>query len=459
VTQRRYWSIGDAPPLDDNPGERIREELDRVSELVVRSDVPVGVALSGGIDSSVVASIAAKKYRGTLHAVTLGYAGYPRQDERAGAREVAQHLKIPIHEIDLHVEDVADALPAITWHCDDPLGDIAKPAYYFTMQRARNEGLRVMLTGHGGDELFWGYPWVRQAVHATERKQRSRSKAGARWRDYFNVSLPPYSYTGGLRWIESFAGLRNAFRQRATDLDSPMDRMVFYDLTPGFQAAMTSVRSIYTDAFLSTVADGCEFDLFTTPQPWPPVDIAVTQLICESFLIENGIAQSDRLSMASSVELRLPFLDHRLVEIVIGLRKCHRDVDAKPKQWLHDAVSDLVPESVRRRPKRGFSPPWREWGRVIAGRYGSQLADGYLVENGILDPKAARALASRLEVSSWGVPSSLADCALSLEMWCRAMSSAAKSVAPSSAVLNLRTALERGLQEGVLAGAVAVTPV
>jgi asparagine synthase (glutamine-hydrolysing) len=153
-------------------------------------------------------------------------------------------------------------------------------------------------------------------------------------------------------------------------------------------------------------------------------------LICESYLFENGIAQSDRLSMASSVELRLPLVDYRLVEVVTGLRKRRRDVDADPKKWLRDAVADLVPEFVLKRPKRGFSPPWRQWARATAQCYNDELADGYLVGHGIVRPAAGRALADRLTVSPWGMPWSMADYSLSLELWCRAMSSAAARAFP-----------------------------
>jgi asparagine synthase (glutamine-hydrolysing) len=228
--------------------------------------------------------------------------------------------------------------------------------------------------------------------------------------------------------------------------------MVFYDLTPGFKEASNGVGALYTDTFLSSIRDGCEFDLFTVPAPWPAVDVEITQLICQSYLLENGIAQSDRLSMGSSIELRMPLVDYRLAEIVVGLRKRHRDVDGDPKAWLRRAMEGIVPDLVLKRPKRPFSPPWREWARAIADRLGAQLADGYLVERGILTPAAGRALADQLSVSRWGVPSSLADCALMLELWCRGMSGAAShgiaELGPDAALTELVTtsAVARGFR-------------
>ena len=439
--QRRYWKLDDAPPLEGDPATMIRAELESISDIVVRSDVPVGVALSGGLDSSIVATLAAKKRPGALQAVTLGYAGYPRQDERKDARELARHLEIPLHEVELHVEDVVDALAEIHWHRDDPIGDIAGPAYYFTMQRARDEGLRVMLSGHGGDELFWGYGWVRGAVHATQRKRRARRRQRSGLREYLTVTRPPISYTGSVRWLRNWAGLRAGLQQRAMDLTSPADRPVFYDLTPEFQAAMDVGRSIYTPAFASQIREGSEFDVFTArEQNSSSVDVTITRLICESYLAENGLAQIDRLSMASSVEVRQPFVDHRLIEVVTGLRKRSSDVDLPPKQWLRDAVKDIVPEFVRHRPKRGFTPPWRQWAHATADRYSEQLASGYLVEHGVLTADAGRSLANRLHVSRLGVPWSIAEYSLSLELWCRAMASSAGRASSRASLAQLDVA-------------------
>jgi len=430
-SQKRYWRLDDAPPLEGDPAALIRAELETIGDIIVRSEVPVGVALSGGLDSSVVATLAAKKYPGSLQAVSLGYAGHPRQDERKSARELADHLKIPIHEVELEVEEVVEALPDLQWHSDDPLGDIASPGYYFTMRRARDEGLRVMLTGHGGDELFWGYDWVRKAVHATQRKWRARLGPRSNWREYVELSPPPLSYTGGMRWLHDWGGLRSGMRQRAADLASPAERPVFYDLTPEFQSATAVGRSIYTPAFSNQIRAGSEFDVFAAgAEGKASIDVAITRLICESYLAENGLAQIDRLSMASSVETRQPLVDYRLVEVIAGLRKRHSDVDLPPKAWLREAVKDLVPEFVMRRDKQSFTPPWRQWAQATANRYSDRLANGYLVEHGVLTPETGRSLAKRLRVGPWGVPSSVAQYALSLELWCRAMESAAKR-APS----------------------------
>src|SRR5205085_236944 len=100
ITEKSYWCMEDAPPLTGNPAEIIREELENVSALITRSEVAVGVALSGGLDSSVIATLAAKKYPGLLHAFSVGYEGCPHVDERSDARALADHLGIPFHDVE-----------------------------------------------------------------------------------------------------------------------------------------------------------------------------------------------------------------------------------------------------------------------------------------------------------------------------------------------------------------------
>lgn len=234
------------------------------------------------------------------------------------------------------------------------------------------------------------------------------------------------------------------------DLTSPADRPVFYELTPEFEAATQVGRLLFTPGFAGRIREGCEYEVFgARDADASSLDVTITRLICETYLAENGLAQLDRLSMASSVETRQPLVDHRLVEVVTGLRKHHSDRDLPPKQWLHDAVKDVVPEFVRRRGKRSFTPPWRQWASATAERYGDSLANGYLVESGVLSGESGRLLANRLHVSRWGVPSSLADYALSLELWCRAMDKASRSAPASPRFEDFQVTRMRGAAKAV----------
>jgi asparagine synthase (glutamine-hydrolysing) len=427
VEQRCYWRMEDAPPIDDpNPAALIRQELDRVSELVIRSDVPVGVALSGGMDSSAIATLAAKHYPGTMQAFSVGYPGRPMQDERRDAKALADHLGMPFHDIELSTSQMVSDYPAMVAWRDDPIADIGGPNYYTVMKLARSHNVPVMMMGQGGDELFWGYRWVKESVSANERKQRLRgSGAGSQFpgsrrqiTEYLKLTRPPYSYSGAVRWLGALGGLGDGWRQWHLDRTTPAQRMVFYDRETGYRSAARRLLELYTPTMQQRVLDCNPASIFTFELPWPQIDVAITKLITETYLLENGIVQGDRLSMASSVELRLPLVDYRLAEIVVGLRKRHSDSHLEPKKWLKD---DIVPPFVMSRRKRGFTPPWRDWMRALSAAYGKELLDGYLVQHDVLSRSGAEQLRDQLSPHALGVSSSLSLAALALETWCRQM--------------------------------------
>ena len=149
------------------------------------------------------------------------------------------------------------------------------------------------------------------------------------------------------------------------------------------------------------------------------IEVALTERVCATYLRENGVAQGDRLAMASSVELRLPLLDHKLVETVVGLRRSRPDGAREPKARLKAAVRDWVPSEVMQRPKRGFEPPVRGWHDALFARYGDDLRGGLLQTLGVLSPAGA----DRLAVGSFPADavSPLSFKALVLEHWCRSM--------------------------------------
>lgn len=420
IKETCYWRMEDAPPISGDPAELIRAELETISELVIRSDVPVGVALSGGLDSSAIAALAHQKYPGTMHAFSVGYSGVPATDERAEAKALADYYRMPYHEADLDITDMVAFFPELVYCRDDPIADISGYGYYALSKLAREHNVPVLLQGQGGDELFWGYPWVRQAVRESLQKSDPGPKDRMALIDYLAPEFPvDWSRKGLWNWGRSLAGLRTGWLRYVRQKLSSPERMIFYDLTPDFQAACNGMNDIYTRTFVESLNGGTAFDLFTLVRPWPKVDILMTRLICQTYLLENGITQGDRLSMASSIELRLPLVDHRLVETVIGLRKFQTDYHLEPKAWFKAALKGILPDWVMTRPKRGFTPPVRAWHRALFAQYGSMLGEGYLVQAGILRHKSARALASG--PFPLGAVAPLSFKALVLEMWCRQM--------------------------------------
>lgn len=419
IEEKTYWKMEDAPPLEGEPEKLIRQKLEEVSELIVRSDVPVGVALSGGLDSSVVAAFAARR-QPDLCAFSVGYAGRPESDERAEAETFARYLNVPFFDVELDTQTIVNFFPELNYWRDDPIADISGFGYYAVMKLAREHGVPVLLQGQGGDELFWGYPQLREAATRTLKKAALLRKPFSQsLLQSLTLDFPKNrSLNGVSAWARDFGGIRSGWRSVKQQRENP-DRMIFYDASPDFIGASAQVQSLYSRRFREEIDADETYSLFTFSGEWESVETTLTALVCATYLRENGIAQGDRLGMASSVEMRLPLVDYKLVETVLGLRKTQSDAKLPPKHWLKTAAEDVLPDWVLNRPKRGFAPPTREWHNALFAAYGDSLRGGYLVESGILSGEGGLRLANGEFPPEATSPVSFK--ALVLEQWCRQM--------------------------------------
>ncbi|MGI9066345.1 MAG: asparagine synthase (glutamine-hydrolyzing), partial [Pyrinomonadaceae bacterium] len=422
IEEKCYWRMEDAPPIEGDAPTLIRRELEAVGQVVTRADVPVGVALSGGLDSSTVAAFAARHHSGELHAFSVGYEGRPNGcDERTEARALADHLGLHFHEAEVTTGEVVEFFDDLQFWKDDPIADYAGHSYYALMKLAREQGVPVVLQGQGGDELFWGYPQLRQAASETLAKQALSNGVLAALPKYLSLNAPANFSDGTISaWTRDYGGIGYGLRRMRDHRSALATRMVFYDLSPDFNAAAGETPNLYSSNFAQQLGESSAADLFTLPNPWPRVDVTLTRLVSDTYLRGNGVTQGDRLAMASSVEMRLPFLDRGLVETVIGLRKAHSDVRLPPKEWLRRAADGVLPDWVLARPKRGFAPPVGEWHAAIFAAHGHSLRDGYLEQSGVLSHESA----NRLSYGPFpaGLTSPISFKALVLEHWCRRMS-------------------------------------
>lgn len=388
LVQKRYWAMTDSPPITGDPVSIVDEQLHQIGRLIIRSDVPVGVALSGGLDSSLVAALAARYSPQTLQTFTVGYEGNVESDERNDAKRFAEYLGMPWHNITLSTSEVVEGFPGLVARTDDPIGDIAGYGYFAVMRAARESGIPVMLQGQGGDELFWGYSWVREAAARSHLKALALRDGWGALAEYWRAEKPAnWNFRNLRRYAKKGFGLVPAISKLRADLDSPAEELVFYNINNEFAAATNISRKIYSESYFADLPHRHASRLFTGPQHWEDTGVSLTSLICNTYLLENGLAQGDRLSMASSVELRLPLVDYQLVEKVIGLRKSFPDHSAQPKRILREVASRILPEWVMQRKKRGFSPPVDQWLSGIHAKYGKDLQDGLLVSESLLDKK------------------------------------------------------------------------
>jgi len=167
LEEHKYWEFHFKE--EEDKGEEyyisgLREIINSSVSRQLVSDVPLGIYLSGGMDSNAIAALSAPKYKGELHAFTVGYEGRPECDERDKAKSIAKEFGLPFHEIEITPDGFVNSFPELVNHCDGPIADIAAYGYFSVMKEARKNNVPVMLTGFGGDELFWGYPWVVEAM-------------------------------------------------------------------------------------------------------------------------------------------------------------------------------------------------------------------------------------------------------------------------------------------------------
>lgn len=390
VEPQNYWNLDKITPIEGDPIKLIRAELDRSIELTLRSDVPIGIALSGGLDSGAIAALAAPKYKDTLRAFTIGYPGRPDFDERHQAEQMAEYLGLPIESIELTVEDLVNFFPSLIAASDDPVADSAAYGHYAVMKLAASRGVKVMLTGIGGDELFWGYNRIVNATNLTQQKkkfwqsspinQQVRQLLGSFTDTPLAKKLNSPKVPQAIRSV-----LKNLEEQHKYVYRDP-NQAIFYDLWPGFANAEKYADKIYTKATAAQITERNPYRLFQFDlETCEDIPVKICQLLFDTWLASNCLALGDRLSMECSVETRLPLLDYKLIETVIGLRKTQPDHNLGHKFWLKSVLKGIVPDEVLTRQKRGFTTPMDEWMKAIIIAYMDNLKNGYLVELNILN--------------------------------------------------------------------------
>jgi len=341
ITERVYWQ----PSEEDAKRWSASEAVDAVDAAVteaVRSalvaDVPVGAYLSGGVDSSlIVAKAAALHGGGPLKTFAAGF-GDPRNDELPFARQVSVHVGTDHHEVHVDARDFEALWPTLTWHRDAPMSEPADFAVYRLAQAAR-EHVTVVLSGEGGDELFAGYPKYRVA----------RSMAAA--------SIVP----GGLRRVlgdsvddrlpSRLAKARIGLRVWSTPDRDEQFRTWFAPFSARERAEL--LGSIRTRA-TSLASAGRKDDAIR----------AMLLADLRSWLPDNLLERGDRMSMAASLELRPPLLDHRLAELAFRLPSSVKVRSGQTKWVLKEVARRYLPREIVDRKKVGFRVPLDSWFRT-----------------------------------------------------------------------------------------------
>jgi asparagine synthase (glutamine-hydrolysing) len=346
VTIRRYWDVvldeGERRLDEDAAADEFRTLLEETMALHAVSDVPLGVLLSGGIDSAAVTGLLARSLP-RVKTFTVGFDAGRQTGELEQARIVARHFDTEHHEVVVGHE-IADALPRIVGFQDEPIADPAAIPTYFVCKFAAR-AVKVVLTGEGGDELLGGYPrygWLRLGERIrrwTDRVPglaRAAGRVEQRWEHRRALSRIGTLLSDAplidrhLQWTAAISeSLQYELRARSTG-------------ARGWGTARDLLATLMERSGESTVHDLMYLDFKT----WLPDDV---------------LMKTDRMSMAVSVEARVPFLDHRLVEFAMSLPSSVKVKSLGTKALLRRALRDRWPASTLKRRKRAFLVPLRRW--------------------------------------------------------------------------------------------------
>ncbi|HEV2395665.1 MAG TPA: asparagine synthase (glutamine-hydrolyzing) [Candidatus Sulfotelmatobacter sp.] len=367
----RYWDLtvqADSPPQPEQYYVKTyREQLESAVSSHLMSDVPLGVFLSGGLDSSAVAALTAKIRRDQIQTFAVGY-GEEKFSELPFAREVASHIGSEHHEVRLSREEFFRSLPKLIWHEDEPIVWPSSVSLYMVAKLAR-ERVTVVLTGEGSDETLAGYTRYAWTVLNARMDRAYRSVMPDFLRRFVRKTINDSPFSATLH-----RKLEHTFLVR----DGGSWPSFYYD---NFFSAFPAPeqRDLLTPEALEQSGDAYAGSMAAWERSKGDLLHRLLYADINSYLIELLMKQ-DQMSMAASIESRVPFLDHELVEFTARIPAQFSTQGMAGKFILKKAVEDLLPHSIVYRKKMGFPTPWEYW---LAG---SQLDD---LEAFLLEPKAA----------------------------------------------------------------------
>ncbi len=368
ITQ--WWDLADytgpAARSRTEAREHLRDLFHDSIKLRMRSDVPVGAFLSGGLDSSLITAAAVRQTEIPFSTFSVKFA-HTEFDEMPYARAVAKRAGSQHHELEVTPEDALDMLPRLVWHMDEPNGDSAMlPTYLVSEFAARR--VKVALSGVGADEFFGGYHRYHPVIGKFER-----------------LAILPRPVLRLLRPL--FSSLKHEWGDKMTRMIAPPPPWrEFLDKTHRFDEPLLRKMLDNADAKLGAPMQAI-FDRY------PRQDYVNQRMFADahSYLPGQLLHLTDRMSMAPSLEARAPFLDYRLMEFATSMPGAWKVQGQDWKIILKESLGDLVPKEILKRPKWGFASPVENWvtGKHL-GAFTRLCEESRLVKAEIIDAKAMR---------------------------------------------------------------------
>ncbi|MGI8596949.1 MAG: asparagine synthase (glutamine-hydrolyzing) [Thermoleophilaceae bacterium] len=387
IRTRRYWRLSyrssEAPVSEAEMQESIREELLEATRLRLRSDVPLGAFLSGGVDSSAVVAAMVRESSARVKTFSIGF-DVGAYDETAQAREVSRLLDTDHHELRVEARAL-DVLPTLVWQYGEPFADpSAIPSLYLAEMTRRH--VKVALNGDGGDENFAGYERYHayQVAHRLGWVPDSAARLGVRGLDRTGIAqrLAP---ARRLRWLLNALSTEPYERIVTNSLFLEPERSELY--TPELRESLDReperpAASVLRDAYLSSDAE-------TSVERYLDVDV-------QTYLAGALLVKVDIATMTHSLEVRSPLLDHRFMETAAALPASSKLDGSRTKRVFKDALRPWLPDHILDRPKMGFGVPLAAWFRgPLRHLPGGVLLDPRSTDRGMFREEGVRGLVER----------------------------------------------------------------
>lgn len=381
---QRYWDLQFTRERAGRSFEEIVEELYQLLGSTVRdhmiADVPVGVLLSGGVDSSAVVSFAVQATEKKVKTFTVGFDGNQVVDERPYARLASERFGTEHHDLSITAEDFWNFLPRYVWHMEEPVCEPPAVALHYVSQLARGH-VKVLLSGEGGDEAFAGYPNYPNNLSLNRVGRMfgclaplvGKMSAGA-GQQFGMGRLHKYGQALG-------RPLADYYYSRSSGPTAFLNRNAGTFFSPGF---LSATRMVSPAGYMK--------ELLVPTGSWPLLD-QMLYADTKTWLPDDLLVKADKITMANSLELRVPLLDHKVLEFAASLPQEYKVKGSDTKRALKAAFARVLPPEVLTRKKVGFPVPYSGWLRgPLAERVRGVLLSEKAVSRGYFQPREVELL-------------------------------------------------------------------
>jgi asparagine synthase (glutamine-hydrolysing) len=405
---KQYWDLNFTNSHLSLP--EAEEQLSGLLEESVRlhmiSDVPVGFLLSGGVDSTAMLSMAVGKTDRPLSSFTVGFSEKGITDERPYARLAAKAYGSDHHEITISSKDFEDFLPQYVWHMEEPVCEPPAVAMYYVSKFARNS-VKVLISGEGGDEAFGGYQIYRNFLWLERFKRLIKPVAGGVSAGALALNrvlkLDRISKYGPLLNLPFESFYYSGTSNRHNYFDEHFEELYSKEFAPSVNRELSaSVVKRYVKS--GNISDLVNRMLYVDTKTWLPDDL---------------LLKADKMTMANSIELRVPFLDHKVLEFAASLPGSYKVRGFTTKYILKKLLGERVPREILQRKKVGFPVPIANWLRTdLKGRVRDVLLDRETLDRGYFDRNCIEQLISQNDLRG-GFYSKEIFSLVVLELWHR----------------------------------------